>query len=417
VIKKILGKSTIYLTTNILSSSIPFLFIPILTELLTPEEFGMVAMFQLLILFLNATLGLNVNAALDRKFFESNTKELSEYVGNSFVILGVTTSIILIIVSVTDNFISASFNIPVYWLYIGVLCSFLNFIVLVRLGQWQVRGDATKYGLIQILRTVLNFGSSILLLYLVSFGAESRLIGILFSTGFVAILSYIFIVRDRLVNYNNITKDKIIQIVNYGLPIVPHVVFNLILNSFDRIVISNHLGVGDVGIYMLAVQLGLIVNVVFTSLNKAITPFLFETLSVRGNKKVVIKLYLLLFITLTISILMSYWISPALVTLFANESYYSAKEFIFYIFAGQCLSALTLFLSNFFLFYKKTKYLSFSSIISGGVNVVLLLYLIKVIGLDGAAIAYLISKLVQLVVTIYYISCHDCMNWIFNWDR
>ncbi|MCV5446120.1 oligosaccharide flippase family protein, partial [Escherichia coli] len=44
-----LKNSSIYLAANILNAAIPFILIPILTRYLTIEEYGQIAMFQMLI--------------------------------------------------------------------------------------------------------------------------------------------------------------------------------------------------------------------------------------------------------------------------------------------------------------------------------------------------------------------------------
>lgn len=44
---KLLRGASVYLTSNILNSAIPFLLLPILTRYLSTEEYGKIAMFQI----------------------------------------------------------------------------------------------------------------------------------------------------------------------------------------------------------------------------------------------------------------------------------------------------------------------------------------------------------------------------------
>ena len=62
IIKSSLVKNTgIYIITSIINSAIPFLLLPILTRHMTPEDYGMVSMFLLLVSFATPFVGLNVN--------------------------------------------------------------------------------------------------------------------------------------------------------------------------------------------------------------------------------------------------------------------------------------------------------------------------------------------------------------------
>lgn len=66
-------KSTsVYFLANILNAVIPFLLLPILTRYLSVEEYGQIAMFQLLIGGLAGFVGLNTVGAAGRKFYDKN---------------------------------------------------------------------------------------------------------------------------------------------------------------------------------------------------------------------------------------------------------------------------------------------------------------------------------------------------------
>ena len=73
----------VYIVSNIVNQSIPFLLIPLLTRYLTPIEYGMVATYQVLVGFVTPITGLSVHGAITRIYYD-RTKELSKYVGNWF---------------------------------------------------------------------------------------------------------------------------------------------------------------------------------------------------------------------------------------------------------------------------------------------------------------------------------------------
>lgn len=52
--RKLFGNAAIYLGANILNAGIPFLLLPILTRVLTPADYGIVAMFSVVVSILGA---------------------------------------------------------------------------------------------------------------------------------------------------------------------------------------------------------------------------------------------------------------------------------------------------------------------------------------------------------------------------
>ena len=66
---KLFGNAAIYLGANILNAGIPFLLLPILTRVLTPADYGTVAMFGIVLSVLGAFTGLSVHGAIGVRYF------------------------------------------------------------------------------------------------------------------------------------------------------------------------------------------------------------------------------------------------------------------------------------------------------------------------------------------------------------
>lgn len=79
----LLAGTTVYLVANILNAIIPFALLPVLTRYLSPEEYGQVAMFQTLLGALMAFIGLSMQGAAGRKFYDGSLgkDDLAEYIG------------------------------------------------------------------------------------------------------------------------------------------------------------------------------------------------------------------------------------------------------------------------------------------------------------------------------------------------
>jgi len=277
---------------------------------------------------------------------------------------------------------------------------FFSFLLNIRLGQWQIRDKAKLYGLFQVVSSIVTFLFSLVFVVTLHFGPEGRIYGILLASILVGLASYLSLINDRLLlfKYN---KQDIMEALSFGLPLIPHVLGGVLLLSIDRLVINKELGLEMTGIYMVAVSLGGAVNILLNSINKAYTPWLYRQLK-ENNKKIkieVVKKTYMYFIFLISMSLLSYFIGPPVLKLIVGERFHQAANVLPYILIGQFLLGMYFVVSNYIFYVKKTKYLSFVTISSGLINVVLLLILIPYYGINGAAYAFIIANLWQFVST------------------
>jgi len=394
--------SSIYVFSSIISAAIPFMLLPVLTRYLTPNEYGQIAMFSLLTTALAAVVGLSVIGAANRRFFDEDvTKlQLARFNGNCFIILLFSTSFALLMLGVIDQWLTNYLGIPLTWLYLAVLSVFMNFVLRMRLGQWQIRGKAKAYAILQISNAFIVLVFSLLLVVLYHIGPNGRVYGIVITSIIVGFIAYFTLSKDELIVFKYNSVD-IKNALSFGVPLIPHVLGGFLLLSIDRLLINKELGLQMTGIYMVAINLGSALNLIFNSINKAYTPWLFAELNKNDEikKMIIVKNTYLYFVFLIVMSLLSFFIAPPLLKLIVGEKFHQAADVLPIIVTGQVFIGMYFMVTNYIFYIKKTKYLSYVTISSGGINIALLLLLIPAYGLYGAAFATLIANVCQFLCT------------------
>ena len=394
--------SSIYVFSSIASAAIPFILLPILTRYLTPAEYGQIAMFTIFTSALAAIIGLSVHGAANRRYFDEsvNTTELARFNGNCLFILLVSTSIALFLLLFIDYLLADYLGIPTLWVYLGILSVFCSFILNIRLGQWQIRGKAKRYGILQISNALVVLLFSLLFVISMKLGPDGRIYGIVSTSLIIAVLSYYTLRNDQLIlfKYN---REDINYALSFGVPLIPHVLGGFLLLSVDRLVINKELGLEMTGIYMVAINLGSALNIIFNSINKAYSPWLFAQLKEGKQciKRVIVKKTYLYFVFLVLMAALSFLIAPPILKLIVGEKFHQAADVLPLIITGQIFIGMYFMVTNYIFYIKKTKYLSYVTISSGAINVVLLLLLIPHYGINGAALAFLIANFWQFLWT------------------
>ncbi len=381
---------------------------------MSPQEFGKIAIFETLLLGLAGVVGVNSIGASVRRYYDESNSDISNYNGACFIILVISTIPLVIFVSLFDEFTSRVIGISVEWILLCILSAFLTYITLFRLSQWQIRNMAIKYGMFQVGRTLLNFAITILLIVYLNNDGSGRVLGYVTSLTLFGLISFVFMFRSELIKFSNLKKQHFIDILSFGVPLIPHVFGIFLISSVDRFAINSFLGHDDVGIYMSAVQFSMGLSIFFNAINKAFVPYLFNVLKenkIESKKALVVKTYQYYFVLFLITVVM-YFFSEPLFKIIIDEKFHSASSLVFIILLGHVFNGMYLMVTNYVFFSKKTGRLSLITITTGFLNVWLLFYFIPVMGILGAALSYCISKLIQFVCT-WIISCYVCpMPWL-----
>lgn len=412
-------KSTsVYFLANILNAVIPFLLLPILTRYLSVEEYGQIAMFQLLIGGLAGFVGLNTVGAAGRKFYDKNISksELAIYNTNCLWILLFTAVVIVLLTLLFNKEIALLLSIPNHWLYLAITISFSSFILQFRLSQWQIRGEAKKYGVLQVSNSLFNLCGSLIFVVTLSMGAQGR-IDALFITGIItAIISFYLLITHELITFSLPNKKSIYEALNFGAPLVPHIFGAFLLSSADRYVINDSLGLGAAGVYLLAVQLSSALSIIFDAINKAYVPWLFENLTKNDTaiKFSIVKNTYKYFVLLSVVAVLGFIIGPWGVTFVAGDNFSKAATIIGWLLLGQVFSGMYLMVTNYIFYSKETKLLSLVTIFTGALNVLLLYVLVPMFGLKGAAYSFCASMLIRFLMTWLLANKKVKMPWLLT---
>jgi O-antigen/teichoic acid export membrane protein len=411
-----LKTGSVYLISNIVNAAIPFILLPILTRYLSQAEYGQIAMFQLLVAALSALAGVGVVGAPSRKFYDNDitVSELKDFNGACFQILFISTIIISPLVFFYYKEISEVLTIPTDWIFISVAIASLGFITQIRLGQWQIRSQAKQYGTLQIARSLANVMFSLLFVIILNLYADGRVDALLITALIMASISLYYLKRDNLVKFFTLKPNYIKEALNFGVPLMPHIIGLFLLSSVDRYIINDKLGLESAAIYMVSYQLSSALRIVFDAINKAYVPWLFALLKkdVKQDKIRVVKGTYLYMASLLVLAMLSFIIGPSVVVLVAGEKYAEAGSIIGYLCVGQIFGGMYLMVTNYIIYSKKTKFLSLVTITSGVISVGLMLLLIEYKGLVGVAQAFAISQFLRFLFTWLLSAKVHPMPWV-----
>ncbi|MFZ7791693.1 lipopolysaccharide biosynthesis protein [Acinetobacter lwoffii] len=412
--KKLLSIGSVYLIANMVNASIPFLLLPILTRVLSPEDYGIIAMFTILLTLTNAFVGLSVQGAVNVNYFKLDSEKFSEYITSCIFLLVLSASGVLVILSFSGVWLEKLLGIPYKWILIAIGISFFQFLNKLQLTVWVVKGEAIKYGALQISNTALNAFLSLFFIFIIGMLWEGRLLGQAIAISIFGLLSVFLLYKQNLFKKPSTLKLDMQDALKFGLPLIPHVIGAFAIYSMDRVIITNFLGVVAVGIYMVGVQLGQAMGLFADSFNKVFSPWLMKSLSNEDIDKLAMvkKTYLSMFLILCVGMLWAV-IATYFLPYIVGSEFQESKPIIWIICLGFSLQGLYYLVTNYIFFTKKTKLLAMITFTSGLVNIPLTYMLVKYYGIEGAAYSFLCVQ-VLFFMSVWYLSAKVYpMPWLF----
>lgn len=390
---RLFGHAAIYTLSNFAVAGVPFLLLPVLTRVLDPAAYGVVAMFTLVVSFISVGVGLNVHGAIAVRYFDRSSFDIPKYVSTALVILALSTVLMLVLVSIAGGKLAVITSIPKQWLYVAVLVAFLQFLVQVLLALWQASKNPIKYGALRVTHAFLDAIGSIVLVLVLALSWQGRLSGMLAAWLFAAIIAVYFLIREGWLAWSidpTYAKDAL----NYGVPLVPHAVGGLLLGMADRFIVNNILDVSSTGIYVVAVQLGLILGMLADSFNKAFAPWLMEKLSDISDetqKKIVIFTYIYFFVIIALAALGAF-VAPYVLPYIVGPQFQTAGPLLVFILLGNAFIGMYYMVTNYIFYSRRTGLLSALTISVGVMTVALSWLLINAYGIKGAAIGFMAGQ-------------------------
>ncbi len=402
MVKGLLKSASIYTVSNVVTSAIPLLLLPVLTRVLSPADYGVVAMFGILVSILATLTGLGVQGAIEIRYFEPERINIPRYVASCLVILGVSTVLLLLCAYCVRDELESLTSVPKNWVWVAVLVATMQFVVLVRLSLWQVSKQAWKYGMMQIGQSGLNAGLSLWFVLAVGLGWEGRTLGIVLASAIVMAIAAASLWRGGWIR-SPISFEYMGNALRFGVPLIPHALGGLLIAAVDRIMVTNLLDVSQTGIYTVALQIGMILSLLTGSFNRAYAPWLFEHLrSLDDMQKIKIVRYTYLYFILVggITLLLGL-LAPVILDVLVGEAFRAGAEVVIYLAFGFAFGGMYLVVTNYVFLAGATAQLAIITLTSGIVNLVATYLLIGKYGLAGAGYGFMISQAVLFLGTWY----------------
>lgn len=186
-----------------------------------------------------------------------------------------------------------------------------------------------------------------------------------------------------------------------AIPAIFHNLSDLILGQSDQVMLQQMLGEAQLGRYAAAFTFANIMFVIFGALNRTWCPFFFEEMKLGQRENMMRKTanFLEVFTVLSCGFVL---LAPEVYHIYTSSDFWDTTWLVPVFVTSYYINFLCTFPVNYEYYHKKTKVVAVVTILASVVNIVLNYFLIRWTGMAGAAIATMISHVLQLCIHHVY---------------
>ncbi len=372
--------SLLFTICGFLQKAVSVIVVPIYTRLMPSEAYGQYSVFfswyQLLMIFttLNMWNYLINNGMTD--FSGHKWEFISALQGLAGVI---TIAWFLIYIPFSGRWEQATgLTVPM------MAVMFLEFLTMPSYEYWcavkRFHYDVKGVVLTTVLITVLTPAVTIPAILL----SDNKSLAAIIGKCAVPIMVYIFVACNLLRKGHSLyNKQYWKYALNFNLPLIPHFLSMILLQSFDKIMIERMCGASDAAIYSVAYHAAGVLSIFNSALLNVFVPYTYRALK-EGREKEIGKKAVPLVIFIGLVNFAVVMFAPEVIGILAPEEYQAA----IYVIPPVAMSNLLMFLFNLFAnieyYFKKTKLVAAASVSSAAANVVLNYIFIQLYGFTAA---------------------------------
>lgn len=400
---KVLKAGLGYTIGNYLLKGLSFISIPIYTRLLSTSNYGAFNNFltyeSIFFIILGCAIHSSYNSAHYK--YEINATNLAK--GKDYYTYASTTTIFILISAVIWLFLTNIFyKTLINWLEIDRFS--LNLLVIYSAAaalitcfnyDVSINYEYKKFLAVSGFNAISTILISILLL--LTLFDHKRYMGMIIGASVPSILASIYVVfyffkRAKPKNFFYFLKWGL----RYSLPIVPNGLSQVVLNQFDRIMITKLVSLAATGIYSFAYNIYSILAVTFNSLDSVWTPWFYKQMKNKNYKaiKKYSSLYICLMFIFTAGVIL---ISPELIMILGQRNYWLAKYTVIPVVAGGYFAFLYTIPVVVEYYYSKTGWIALGTSIAAVVNIVLNWLFIPRFGYIAAAYSTLVTYILYFL--------------------
>ncbi|MFQ5632098.1 MAG: lipopolysaccharide biosynthesis protein, partial [bacterium] len=286
-IKRLTKNSAIYGIGHIFARSIAFFLLPIYTNFLSPDDFGVAVLLISLLAILNIFYVYGMDSAFLRYYIEAESSQEKQEIFSTALWTIFTTALLLSSIGylLSENVAEILFSDRDVASLLKMCCGILFFDGIAAILYLVLRAEEKSLHFVSLksIAAIITLALNWLFIIAWGWGIDGIFWANLASAGASVILILPFILKKLAFAYSFTSLKMLLK---FGLPYIPSTLSVILMDVIDRFFIETFLGKSAVGLYGAGYRLGMLMALFVAAFRFAWHPFFLATAKEANAKEI-----------------------------------------------------------------------------------------------------------------------------------
>jgi len=404
----LLIKDTIIFGIGYFSSKfVLFLLVPLYTNYLSADEYGVaeliITMSQLLIPLLSANIFSSV-----LRFGLSKEYKQEDVLVNAFVFLFVSIVLCFFIRPLLNKFVSIA-----EWKDFLIIYSIANIINSIEFNYLKVKDRNVSYAILNTFQTFLLALLSYILIVSFRWGVRGYLYANVIACCLISVATFVLNRFYKCIITGKFDRILLEKMLVFSAPLILNDISWWFIHSSDKIMIEQMVDTKSLGMYTLAGKIPSLMNAIIVVFSQAwgISSIKeFENSENVGDfYSRIFKYYFIIVGGVSIALI---GISKDFINIYVGQNFRSSWRYMPILIASASFSAISAYCGSIYAALKKTKNSMLTTVFAGILNILLNFFLILKFNIWGALIATYISYSVMAIIRLFDVKRLVGLNYV-----
>lgn len=385
-----------YTAASVLERGSAFLFTPILTRILSPEEFGIYPLYVSWMGVFTVLCTLEISGTVIYKGL-MKFEDRDEFISASFGLMATASAVMLILYILFRDAVNATTGLSTEITLVLLSQIFLTGAQNIYLSRCRYAYRYRQVTAINIFSAIFSPALTLAFISLTELRGEARIIAPLTVSAFLSVPLIIdFIMKGRKL----ISRDKWKFLLKFSLPLLPHFLSASVIAQAGKIITGRFFGEGDLAKYSVAFSLGFLLSILTGGIHAALHPWINRKLLSGDGERLsatVSKIFWVVGITALLFLL----IIPEIFSVLAPSEYSEALRAVYPITISVLISFLGSIIYSVITYFEATYLVTAASVSSALVSLTLNFALTARFGYMAAAMIQPISAALTLALNCF----------------
>jgi O-antigen/teichoic acid export membrane protein len=278
--RSLLFNSVVYIVGQFASKALAFILLLVYARFMEPEDFGITGTLAAYGSVLGTIFVMGLHGSATRHYFDlkHDPIKLRSYLTSVYAFQIVFSLVVCCALELWGDrlwFAYTSGDIPFTYVRLAIWSTFFTTVALIPQALYQSEERAATLVGWQTAQGVLAVVAGILFVGVL----RERALGVLHSQIISAVVfaGLLFVLFSRSWGSREFDWAHVQKGLRYGVPLLPHTLGTILMQTVDRIMLEKYAPKADVGLYSIAMTLGLVLAMIAGGVNQAWSPHFFRT--------------------------------------------------------------------------------------------------------------------------------------------